>query len=652
MTLRPLPLLAGVATLLLLMMRLSGAMWSDTVDLAHHYALVARLTEHWTLPGVADPSLGEMNLYPRLAHGLAAMLGQLSGSPLLGMQWTAVAAWLTIWTVLIVMLLQLPARAAAPAATILAALLLLNHYVLRLELHGAELMVNFFFSQIVGQAFVLLAMLAALCLERGGQPRLWRYALLLAAIRVACGIHLLPAVELLAALGVSAALDLLPALRGLPAGARARAELLAVLLAPLAGAALVYTHPDYGTMVSISVNNGRMPTAYLATLPAFAGYALAVLLLAALLLWRWRSLADARPSGAALGMKYIGLYGMACAGMCLLQLLALRLGWGSEYAVRKYVFALHSAMLVQLSLLPALWLSGARPSPASGAAPGWERRWAGAGWLAMPPLLAMATLGTRPPAALSTAALVRIEQQLMLLRDLGQAPAAAPRHTFVAGLPGVSPNGAYMFSIGLFGAPRVAYIDAIVHGELPHSLGLIGRVLSGPDTAYARYPGCARPGTRAVPLIVDGACIDQALHPAGSHIGLGLGDGEPACELSGLAAPEDYGRWTAQTAAAISCAVPLLHGQRARQLTLDTHAFVNGGPQRLAIGFDGQPPARYEYNQAVSARLLQLPIPPDAQARGRFLLRLALPDARSPQSLGLGPDARQLGLMISAIDFN
>lgn len=48
----------------LLLVDSAGTFQSLSVDLAHHYALVVRLSEDWVLQSATDPSLGEMNTYP------------------------------------------------------------------------------------------------------------------------------------------------------------------------------------------------------------------------------------------------------------------------------------------------------------------------------------------------------------------------------------------------------------------------------------------------------------------------------------------------------------------------------------------------------------------------------------------------------------
>lgn len=619
-----LPLLLGGAALLLAML---NGLWTDSVDLAHHYALVARLSQHWVLAG-ADPSLGEMNQYPRGAHLLGAVLGKLGGSPLLGLQLTAVGALLAIWLVLLTLLRTLPARAATLGALTLAALLLLNRQWLRLELHGGELLTNFFYAQLVGQAAALLAVLATLRLERAGLASAWRHLGLLLAIPLVCTIHLLPASELLMVLGWSALCEL-------PAARRAgRGQLALTLLAPLAGAALLYLHPSFAVMKEISANEGGLPTAHLASMGAFAAYAGAVLLLGAALLHGWRT---APPAWAAraLGMKYVALYGLACALMCLLQLLALRLGAGSAYAVKKYVFGLHSAMLLEWSLLPALALAWRARHQARAPAPaetGGTASQLGAmlGW---PALLALATLGQQPATPpVKLAPLVALERQLGQLRD-SVLPATPGHATYVTQVPGLSPMLAYMFTIGVFGTPRTDNAYDVMGGQGPRDTRLVDTILTHPDAPYGRIAGCRRPGGTAALAIMDGPCVDQTLHPAGAHVGMGARDPAPPCVLSGWSQPNDAGRWTIAPVATLDCARPTLNGQPARAVRLATYLpAAHTAGRHLLLSVDGAPPVRVDYDPNHPARRLMLALPDSTGARVR--LTITLPDAHATQAPG------------------
>ena len=640
--LRTLPLLlCGVA----LLARLADALWNSSVDLAHHYALAARLAQQWLLPAAYDPSLGEMNAYPRGAHVLAALAGRVAGSTLLGLQLTATAAYLAVWTVLLLFLRQLPARASVISAVTLALLLLLNRNAQLLELHGNELFGNYFYSQLVAQAGALLAMLGALRLERSGLPAAWRYLLLLAAIGLLCSVHLMPALELLAVLALSCALDLLSAWTR---SQRRVAALLPALLAPLAGALLLVLHPGFAVMRSLSEHDGAVNLRHLNSPLALGLYAAVVLLVSLAMLYRWRQAAAAvhGKNTPLLALKYIGLYGAACALMCVLQSLALIAHIGSAYAVKKYVYGLHTALLLELCMLPALLL-------------GWHRaqdrrpRWNEAALLLTPLLLAVAALWSLPqrkPLA-DTSALVRIEQQLNDLRALRLAD--APGHyTYVSQLDSASPVVSYMFSIGIFSVPRNTNAGEVLGGRMPSDLSQVGHLLSGPVLGGdQRYLGCRQADAPAGMALLDGACLEAVLNPPGQHISLASSNKTPLCTLNGFSPPEPEGSWSSEPHATIACPVPpLVDGKAPTQVLIDTHAFLQKLPsQRLHISVNGGTAVTFQYAPETSMRQLALPLPAGADT---LKLSLALPDARTPLELGVGQDQRQLGVMVHALSFH
>lgn len=72
------------------------SIWPGSPDLAHHYALVARIAEHWILPATFDQTLGEMNFYPRYSHIAPALAGSLFGSPLIGLKLVSLIAVLIL----------------------------------------------------------------------------------------------------------------------------------------------------------------------------------------------------------------------------------------------------------------------------------------------------------------------------------------------------------------------------------------------------------------------------------------------------------------------------------------------------------------------------------------------------------------------------
>ncbi|MFA9216865.1 MAG: hypothetical protein ACEQSK_07135 [Sphingomonadaceae bacterium] len=618
---------------LVLLPLLTAALWTDSVDLAHHYALVARLAQHWTLPGTSDPSLGEMNVYPHLSHVMAALVGRVLGSPLLGLYASAQAALLLLWLALLGLVRAQPARTACYSAGLLGALLLLNRYALHAELHGAELVGNFFFSQLAGQTLVAVAALAALQLERRAAPPLWRFGLLAAAAYLCMAIHLLPALELLALLALLALSDVAETRATLRQRLRRGAPLLALVVVT---GWLMWRHPGFAVMRSISGHNGNMPTAFLDSRAALAAYATLLAALSLLLWYGWRRHAQARQM---LALKYVALLGLAIAALCLAQLGVLLLGSGSEYAIKKYVFGMHTMLLLQLCLLPALRRAPSTPAPVT---PLQQLAW--------PLLLALATLGMLPPhAPAATATLVQAEQQLLQWRDLYQS-GQPERATLVAGVPGLSPVSAYLLSIGTLAAPRNANAGIVLAGGLPDDLHEVATLITAPDNRYGAQLACRRPGSTARWVVLDGACLDLWQHPPGSRLGFRQSDDAPPCSIQGFSHAEAYGSWSIAPQASLRCPIPRLHGQRPRSIVLQTEAFLQRiGQQRLQLSVNGGAQQTTLYQTAAPQRI-ELVLPADGSSE--LTLRLALPDARSPATLGLGPDQRQLGILLQSLEFH
>jgi len=628
----PLPRWLMPLCALVLLPFMARALWSDSVDLAHHYALTARLLQHWTLPPGYDPSLGEMNVYPRGAHLLAAVFGRMADSAMLGMQLVTAGAALLVWCVLLSMLRALPPRMALQGGLALLALQAFNLYRhWYFWLYGAEVVDNYFFSQLVGQAVAALAALAALQLERRRVAPSWRYVLLGGTAYLCVSVHLLPALQLLALMGLLAVSEL----RREPLRRSALAFALTAVTA-----LLVWSHPTFAVMQSISSHNGGIGDSIFNSRSVLTTYAALLALLSAGLLWRWLRLSPAA-AAQALGLKYLSLLGLTVALLCLTQLGALMLGSGSDYATKKYIFGLNSMMLLELGLL----FASLRRSADTPFRP-WQAVLQALLW---PLLLVMLTIALYPSSRPSypLARLVDTERQLVRMRDL-YLSASAAHPSYATGLPGLSPGNAYALSLGVFGAPRDANASDVLSGQAPSDMRDLASIVTAPDHPYAQRVECRRPGGTAQLAVLDGACLDRWQHPPGTLIDLRRRGGDNDCQLSGFSQPEGGGRWSDGPRASISCPVPDLRGLRPGHLSLTIHAFVDHVPQqRLTLRLNGGPAQQFSFDSP-APQVLDLPLPAGG---ARVALTLELPDARSPQSLGLSGDSRQLGVLLSTLEF-
>lgn len=631
-------------TVLALLMLGIDSLWATSSDTAHHYALVARIAQQWGMPAATDPSLGEMNIYPHNSHMMAAALGVPLQSPMLGMQLVTLLSMIGAWAGMGALLLSLPRRAGLTGAAVLGLLLLLNGH--HLDIFGKEDIGNFFYAQLVAQALMVGALVLALQLDRRAAPAPLRHWLLIGAIYLLAGTHLLPASQLVCVVLALVVLDF-PWRRAASVAGRAR-DVAGALLTMAAAVLVLLRHPAYAAMKQISQNDGALSLALWKNLPSIAVFCVVIALLSATLALTWLRMEKAGTGAGApfLALKYVGLFGLAASGLCLLQIVLLHWGQGSFYAVKKHAFALNSIFLLELALLPAL-RAARRPLRPDVPSQGWHIVHA---YLALPLLTALAFCAqTTGVAHADTAAIVALEHRLELRRDL-TLRGEPGKYVYVMDVPGMPTMVSYLMTIGVFGTPRTENSLSVLAGQPLAEPDLVGTIYTGAGSNLAQLRGCTRPGTNSGLAEVDGQCAMRELGKGRPRIGMTSFDSQPNCILTGLSGAEPGGRWTEQRQARLQCPVPILDGVPARSLTISATPFLNGVPaQRASFTLNGGAPQalRFVAGQPVPAIVLPLP----AASDDKLDIVIDLPDAVSPQQLGLSGDPRQLGLMIKSLEF-
>jgi len=575
-----------LATGCALLLGLLDSMWSDSGDFAHHYALVARIFEHWQFPDVFDLSLGEMNYYPRWSHYGAAWIGHFFGSPLVGMQVLAISALLLIWTALGLMAVSLHRWAGVLACAALAGLLVANKW-LRLDVHGTEIVGNYFFAQMVAQSVVLVAVFSVLQMETRKVSPLVRYGFLVVVVVATVGIHLLPALELLALLFALIAVDLWSqAQQQAPEWRKAGALGLGVAVV---GTLCVVLHPMFLIMQDIAKNNGHISPKWLPTVEYFAMYALVVGTGALALVWAWLGLKHADRQLESVAIKYVGVYGLAVAGMCAVQILSLYWGQGSEYAVKKHVFALHGAFMLEaaaaIGLISAARMRSRAQLPMGSA----EALLRGV----LPSVVVGVAIWSVLPGAKSHDAsdLVDLERQILLRRD-GLMPIIPGKFDVVVGLNGVPGSLAYALSIGVLKTARYQNSLDVFFDRPLSDWAAVGSVVTSENSYLDQNPKCRRaPPARAM-VVADGACVARAIHEPSRQVGFRSTDStRGACVTTGFGKPESFGTWIEQGEATVKCRVPLIDGKPPKQLLVDTEAFLDHVDlQRVRISVQGAKP--------------------------------------------------------------
>lgn len=612
--------------------------FSASPDVAHHYALIRWLMEHWTVEGNAPAVLGEMAIYPRYAHALAAVLGTTLHSPFIGMQVVASLSLVACWAAMAYTSRLFPGWASWAFSLTLVALLALNSVTAGFDLFGHEIVVNYFFSQLTAQACFMILVVLAARLERGqGGSSATLPALAVIVISLACaGIHLLPAIE-----GVGYGLLLL-AVHVLSSRERwlARAALL-VVAAVTAGALLLH-HPSFLAMRAISENNGYLPLAVLDSLPRLLTLALVTGLLSLVLIGisvpghRFHA-----PRFAAVA-RHLGCAGATIAGLCTLQALAAVAGFGSNYACRKYAFGLVTFAALNLSALVAYVTFRRRDS---------ERKAPEApfSWL-QPALLVIAVWWFTFPAApgvIDAATFLPLERVATLARDDGAL--AGDRQPYARGLVvgQMSTVANYLVSQAIFHAPRDENgMAPLFDRDFPNPSNVGAIFTSAQSTSVWSATDCRTRTLGYGYVVTDGRClIAKFTNNCRDDLNLAISGFLPASMMSGFGDPEPVGRWTIAEKATLICKVGTAGLPSAASIDMQPFS-PNGRPQVVEISINGGPVERHTLTQAVT---LEVKVPNVGMNSDHLQITLSVPSAVSPRDVGLSEDGRKLGVMISHI---
>lgn len=620
----------------LFMVANADTIWSLSVDIAHHYALIFRISENWQLiPN--DPSLGEMNYYPRASHVLAALAGTVVGSPLLGMHLVSLASLVILWGSCLGLLYATPGRQGALGALALALLVVVNHGSLRI--HGAEIAPNYFYSQLVAQAFAFLSILIAVRIEMRWH-RAWVYLFLLTAIWALVDVHLLPALELLGVFAGVLLLDLFKA----PAGRTRLYVGLSAALLVVAGVGAVVLHPSFSAMRSISENNGGLGLgSTFNTVLAIAVLCLIVLASTVSLLRAWWRAPDSHVM-----YKYLAMYGAAVAGLCLLQMVLRQFGLGSDYAVKKYVFGLLSFVFLRA----ALWAGNAGGAALTGA-PRLSNMVRAEPFRLVAfgvALLLIVSQAARLESQLDTSNAVAVERQLTAARDSFLTPAPQGKTNLMADIDGMPVVANYMFSLAIAHTTREVAGHDFLAGTSFSPWDRYGTIVS--SRASSRYAGAEQCSSiKSGPLLLlDPSCLARLQSEGtvckGTFDFSLRGRIDPAM-LTGFSGAEQDFRWTEGKQSAFTCNADKPY--RLARLTLAPFLTPTHARQRVSVTVNDGAPVTVELRSPELA-VIELPLPqlPPGQP---VAIRIAMPDAVSPEKLGLSGDARELGVAVRTLSF-
>jgi hypothetical protein len=486
-----------------------GSLYTQGIDLSLHYALVARIAERGPLPITGDPSLGELNFYPRYAHRLGAIVGNLFGSPLMGMQMIAVLSLAVLWAGFGFIFLSLPRRLLWWAAGGLAILFVLNRFWIHAEIFGYEVVINYYYPQLVAQAIAIGTLAAALWLERAQRSPIPSYLVLGAAAPLLPQFHLLPAVEVLASGFLLVAAN---AVAGW--GERRRSVLLFGPLIMLASLILMVLSPGFRTMVGLSENNGLLLLRYIPDLTSLVVLCVVVVAVSVLLLWHWLKMGEEATRLNAQALKYVGAFGLAAAGLCLTQIVMLKLGYGSEYACRKYAFALITSLLLDLPLVGLTSIRRLRAGFASGASAPTGMTATLARSLFAGAFVLGSCFAVLPSPSDRVGAVADIEQAERFAVEY-RAPFGADRSTrydYALGIHGKDRGYDYLITIGVLRTPRGHDAEEFLFEKPLSQPRKVGRIFTTVGSSPWDIPECRQLVTPDGFVILDGQCVLAQVH--------------------------------------------------------------------------------------------------------------------------------------------
>ncbi|WP_338846372.1 hypothetical protein V8J88_21770 [Massilia sp. W12] len=618
--------------------------WGTSGDFAHHYALVARIWELFGLPIVSEKPLGEMNFYPPASHVLGAVAAHFLHSPLLGMHLVSLLALFALWVAVCFMLLSLPRKNGMLSTLLLPALTALCWW-LDLVLHGRELTADFFYAQLVAQAMLMCVACSILWLERQHSRRLLLQLLTFGLAWACVYVHLLASLQLLAFATLLFMVDALQVWRSRQRALRRAAFTL--LLAGLCAWAISRNYYFIG-MQRISSNNGQLELTHLNSVGMIGAYAAAACGIAAFFLWQWLRLDDSRRK-AMLLWKYWACYGMAIASLCLLQLLVLQFGQGSEYAVKKYIFSLHMVQLVNAILLLGWLAQCVAPRLMQ------DQAMRGGNWhhYLLPSAGVLLCLWLVMPLQkiYQMSDLYEAEQAVMNLRVSG-VPYSPAKASYVTEIRQAPPMVNYMLSLGLLHSPRDDIAASILQQRPIRDFSAVNTLVTTADSQIDRSFPCRRNQVGGKYVVLDGRCIMQALRQSQGIYDFTDRLSIAECQIDGLSEIEAFGRWTERNHVRIRCPLPELPGGRkAERVELDITAFLEKTitQQRVQVSLNGAEPAEYVIDRNMPTRMLSFSLKNVSGSMVDF--RLTLPDAKSPKELGLGDDPRILGVSVRQLAF-
>lgn len=311
------PALLTLVILCILFSRFSAYIQSLSFDLAQHYFLVDEIMKHGNVRPPPIPNIATMAIYPPGAHWMAALIGWIGGSGLVGITLVTISGVFFAY-LLIARLVGSGMPIAIFVFGVFFAVLIRSRSQI-----GWEIIENYFYPQLVADVIYFGTLLwlsrstanfeRAVFVVAAGLGTMW--------IQPLVALHIFSAGTALLVLEVIAN-------RGIK-GAGPKMAWMPLLIVIAASMTIVAIHPAFKVMKMISANNGGLNLGY-------SNLILVVLLCGAVGMLNCRKWLSNRLqyTDAVLGSAVI-----AAAGLALIQYAVWKLlNDGSLYAIKKHMF--------------------------------------------------------------------------------------------------------------------------------------------------------------------------------------------------------------------------------------------------------------------------------------------------------------------------
>ena len=494
------PLMAGIAVVLGTYAVGEQTSWRFTgwgADPIGHYSLAYWFAHHWTMPVADDLTWRIIADNPPAANIAAAVVGHIVGSTFMGMYLVASAAVVLVWCALAALLALLPPPRRWIALGLLTLLLALNTSAgpLRLDVHGFEIVLNYFFAQIAAQAVVWWLVWFVIVRRLKGRSAVSTAVPIAIVAVLATYVHGLAAVELLALVGCLATAETVARWRG---GRREIRTLAMPLGLFLATAVAISVMPPFRAQAGFARNDGYLEVDYLTWPSDYVIVALAAVVVSATFLYA--SIVGRFDRATAAVLQGLAFAGIAIAAPFFAQLTLLAVGQGSPYAVKKYTFGLITLLAMDLCVLVACLVPpSARLSRAQAALT----------YVLGVALVLVATYGvfSRPGHAYFTAQMVDLERRVETVASSGDL--GEDRRDYALGLVGSDAWLDYIFTAAILRPRDRRPLDLHFQGKS----GALRRSADQLVTAVgSRYDvaDCRSSPPRDGLVVVDAACLAGA----------------------------------------------------------------------------------------------------------------------------------------------